>query len=518
MRRRFGWCATFLVLGATTVVAEAPKPAESADKIIEEIWEAAQLDGVKVGSAHTTVTAVEGDAKRLRVNVELELSFRRHNASMRLRMEHGDEETADGAVVGVFMKQSQEQGRTLVLAGTLEDGKMHVQIDGGRIDRRLRWGDDVVGVYRLEHFFQEHKPKPGDHYAFPFYQPTLNAVVPMQVVVKDAEEVSLAAGRKSPLLRVELRPDKIEGSGLSVQLPAEVWWLDGDFVPVRRQMELEGLGSIILTRTTQDAATVAGAGRLPDLNQKNLIPLNRTIPHPHATHAAVYRVTLRDDPEPETAFARDGHQDVVNVKGGVFELHVHPVRPGDLSPQPSPPGGEGRVRGDAPAEYLESCHFIDCDDARVQELAHKAVGAETDPWKKALRIERWVKQTMRPDDGAALAPAGQAARDLRGDCRAYALLTAALCRAEGVPSRTAVGLIYVEKASKPYFGFHMWTEICIDGQWLGLDGTLGQGGVGAAHLKVADHSWHDVESLTPLLPVSRILGKTNIEVVSVEGD
>ena len=500
MRWRLGWCATVLVLGATTVVAEAPRPVESADKIIEELWEAAQLDGVKIGSAHTTVTAIEGDAKRLRVNVELELNFRRHNASMRLRMEHGDEETADGAVVGVFMKQSQEQGRTLVLSGTLEDGKMHVQIDGGRIDRRLRWGDEVVGVYRLEHFFQNHKPKAGDHFSFPFYQPTLNAVVPMQVFVKDAEE-------KPPLLRVELRPDKIEGSGLSVQLPAEVWWLDADFTPVRRQMELEGLGTILLTRTTRDVATAAGAGRLPDLNQKNLIPLNRTIPHPHAARAAVYRVTLRDDPEPETAFAHDGHQEVVNVKGGVFEVRVHPVRPGDAKDATA-----------APAEYLQSCHFIDSDDVRIQELAHRAVGAETDSWKKALRIERWVKQTMRPDDGAALAPAGQTARDLRGDCRAYALLTAALCRAEGVPSRTAVGLIYVEKASKPYFGFHMWTEVFIDGRWLGLDGTLGLGGVGADHLKVADHSWHDVESLTPLLPVSRILGKTNIEVISVEAD
>jgi transglutaminase-like putative cysteine protease len=91
-----------------------------------------------------------------------------------------------------------------------------------------------------------------------------------------------------------------------------------------------------------------------------------------------------------------------------------------------------------------------------------------------------------------------------------------MCRAEGVPARTAVGLIYVEKTAKPYFGFHMWTEVFIDGQWLGLDGTLGQGSIGAAHLKIADHSWHGVESLTPLLPVNRILGKTSIEVMSAE--
>jgi Transglutaminase-like superfamily len=505
MYRRFGWLVAVLLLGATAFAADTPKPSDSADKVIEEIWEVAHLDGVKVGSVHTTVVAVKGDEKRLRATVGLELTFKRRNATMQLRMEHGDEETADGAVVGVFMRQYQDQSQKVALSGVLqEDGRMHVQFDGGRVDRQLRWSDEIIGVHRLEHLFQDRKPGPGSRFAFPSYQPTLNAVVPIQVAVKDAELVPLAGGRKS-LTRVELRPDRIDAPGLSIQLPTEVWWLDADFIPVRRQIELEGLGLVILTRTTRELAMVGGAGRLPDLNQKNLIPLNRLIPRSHATRGAVYRVTLRDDPEPETAFARDGHQDVIAGKDGVLELHVHPVRPGaakDATP--------------AAAEYLLSCHYIDSDDLRVKELARKAAGAEKDPWKIALRIEQWVKRNMRPDDGAALGPASQVARELRGDCRGYALLTAALCRAEGVPSRTAVGLIYVEKAAKPYFGFHMWTEVSIDGKWIGLDGTLGRGGVGAEHLKVADNSWHDIESLTPLLPVNRILGKTAIEIVSVE--
>jgi transglutaminase-like putative cysteine protease len=62
----------------------------------------------------------------------------------------------------------------------------------------------------------------------------------------------------------------------------------------------------------------------------------------------------------------------------------------------------------------------------------------------------------------------------------------------------------------------MWTEVWIDGQWLGLDGTLGLGTVSAAHLKIADHSWHDTSSLTPLLPVNRILGKISIAVLRTE--
>jgi transglutaminase-like putative cysteine protease len=481
---------------------------EPSDKPDEEIWEAAQVDGVKVGYYHTTIQSLDGDGgKRIRVTVEMDLTFKRNNATVQLHTEHGDEETPDGAVVGVFMRQNQGNGKPLVLSGAMEDGRMHVAIDGGRVDRRLRWSDQVVGVSRLRGLFAEKKPKPGDRFPVLTYQPTVNALVPVNVAVKDAEDVPTAGGKKS-LLRVDLTPEKIEGSGISVQLPGETWWLDGDFVPQRRQVELEGLGAVVLTRTTRDEAKAAGApGKVVDLNQKTLIPLNQSIPHPHSTRAAVYKITLRDDPEPQTAFVSDGHQEVTHVKDGTFELHVHPVRLSDRRTDAP----------EAPAEYLASCHYIDCDDARVQELARKAVGDETDRWKKALRIEKWVKQNLRVDNAAAMCPASQTARDLRGDCRHAALLTAALCRAAGVPARTAVGLIYVEKGGqKPSFGFHLWAEAYVGGQWLGLDGTLGQGGVGAAHLKVADHSWRDVESLTPLLPVSRILGKTAVEVVSVE--
>ncbi|HVS34251.1 MAG TPA: transglutaminase family protein [Gemmataceae bacterium] len=505
MTRRIAWCVAYLTIVTATARADAPKPADSANPVVEETWESVQIDGARVGAVHTIVQTVDADsAKRLRTTIALDLTFKRHNATVQLRMERGDEETADGVVTAVFMRQYQGQERKLDLTGTIEDGRMHVLIDAGRIDRRLRWGDDIVGVYRLEHMFQERKPKPGDHFTIPTYQPTLNAVVPTQMLVKDVEEVAAAGGPIS-LLRVEMRPDKIEGSGVSVQLPPEIWWLDGDFIPVRRQMELEGLGSLLLTRTTHDAATTAGAGQLPDLNQRNLIPLNRTIPRPHTIRSAVYRIAMRDDPQPETAFADDGHQDVVAVRAGVVDLHVHPVLPGgakDASP--------------APAEFLESSRFIDCDDPHIKELAAKAVGVEKNAWKKALLIERWVNQNMRPDDAAPFGPASQAAHNLRGDCRLSALLTAGLCRAEGVPSRTAIGLLYVEKGGKPYLGFHMWTEVFIDGQWLGLDGMLGQGGVAADHVKVAHHSWHGVESLTPLLPVRRVLGKTTVEVVSFD--
>jgi hypothetical protein len=96
------------------------------------------------------------------------------------------------------------------------------------------------------------------------------------------------------------------------------------------------------------------------------------------------------------------------------------------------------------------------------------------------------------------------------------MLLAGLCRAVGVPSRTAIGLIYArEEGRSPVFAFHMWTEVWV-GRWVALDATLGKGGVGATHLKMVDTSWSKKTTLAPLLPVSQALGKIQIEIVSAK--
>jgi hypothetical protein len=496
--RLWGWCV-FLAIGAGRVEA-----ASDTGPVVEEVWEVAHVEGTKVGFLHTTVHRNRTDGpERLRTTAELDLTFKRHNALLRVRMEQGSEETPEGKVLRVFMRQYHERGQQLVLTGTVEGDRLHIVVDRGRLERRIGWSEEVAGLYKQWHLFKARKVKPGDNFRFRRFEPTYTAIANVHVTVKEPEEVTVLGERKR-LLRVEMMPDKIEARNATVQIPGCVWWLDQDFIPVRRQMELDGLGTVLLSRTTQQRATSAAAGQLPDIGLKTLIPLNRPILNPHGMRSAVYRITLRDA-DPASALARDGHQEVRNLNGNTFELHVHPVRP-----------APGPAQGEPPAEFLASCHYINCDDPLVKELARKAGGSETEPWKKAQRMERWVKQNMRVDNGAPLVPAGQVARELRGDCRLYALLTAALCRAEGIPARTAIGLIYVEKNRRPFIGFHMWTEVWIAGRWLGLDGTLGRGAVGAAHIKIADHSWHDVQSLTPLLPVSRVLGKIAIEVVNTD--
>src|SRR5262249_41990542 len=138
-----------------------------------------------------------------------------------------------------------------------------------------------------------------------------------------------------------------------------------------------------------------------------------------------------------------------------------------------------------------------------------------DAWQRAQARAAWVRQNLRVDPAAPLMPVSQIAKELRGDCRHAALLTAALCRADGLPARTAIGLVYIERNRRPYLGFHMWAEVFVDGAWRGVDGSPGFLSVGALHLKVTDASWAKETTLLPLQPALRLVGQMNAEVVEI---
>jgi hypothetical protein len=498
-------------------------PARAEDrpgKLVRDTWDAAYLGNAKIGYVHAAFREMDrGGVKVLHGSQDLHLTIRRFNTVSEIRMEWGTDESTDGKVLGVFMTQ-QLQGKKLVVTGTVEDGQLRLRIDGGRTERLMPWNDDVIGIYRQERIFQDKKAKPGDEIQFQSYEPSIGTYVTVRAQVKHAEEVEvLRTGKagerkatrvKERLLRVESKPDKIKTEKEAIDLPGMVLWLDNEMMPVRSEVEMQPLGKIVFLRANREVALAPNdpltANNL-DLGDKSMIPLNRRINNPHETHKVVYRVTVKDDDKPETTVARDARQEVRNVDGNTFELLVRAIR----SPRP------GEKVEKAAEEYRKSCYFLDSDNARVKACAEEAVGDETDPLRKARRVEKWVRNHMRGDSGVAFCTAGEVAQGLRGDCRQHAVLTAAMCRAADVPSRTALGLIYVANPERgPVMVFHMWTEVWVRGQWLAIDGTLGQGSIGAAHIKIADHSWQGVDSLKPFLPVHRVLGKLSIEVVSAE--
>ena len=80
--------------------------------------------------------------------------------------------------------------------------------------------------------------------------------------------------------------------------------------------------------------------------------------------------------------------------------------------------------------------------------------------------------------------------------------------------RVAVGLVYSPRDQG--FAFHMWNEAWVDGRWIPLDATLGQGGIGAAHLKIAHSNLQGQGAETAVLSVVQVINQLKIRVLEYE--
>jgi transglutaminase-like putative cysteine protease len=513
--RKSLWCGGVVVLCLVAPLRAAPP----APRLVQETWDAAYIEGAKCGYIHSTVYETSRDGQTiLRVTKSMHLQIKRYKNVVALRMDVANDETPEGKVVGVSLTQYTDTGK-FVLTGAIDGDNVILRSSKDQTETKAPWDDKVLGMARQESLFADKKVKPGDKLEFLSFEPALPATLKVKALVKAAEEVDLLVPvedgtttrverAKKSLVRVEVASDKVMVGGKAIQLPRLVVWLDKEFQQVRSQLELPGLGQLALYRTTRQAAEKEGVAPalLPDLGLNTLITLDRTVPHIHEAKSVIYRITVKDEDDAATTFAKDARQEIKKLKDDCFELTVRAIR----SPTPVENPGEAKK------EYVGSSYFLDADDDKVKALARDAVGKETDPWRKAQKIEKWVHENMQPSSAIGFACASQIANDKKGDCRQHAMLTAAMCRAAGVPSRTALGLVYVPDDKGAVLGFHMWTEVWVKGQWLGIDATLGQGSVGPGHLKISDHSWADTLTLVPLLPVTRVMGKLKVEVVRVE--
>ncbi len=476
---------------------------ERKGKLLLDTWDACYLQGTRCGHVHTyTQEYIQGESHILQTTIELRLKIRRFESEViDLGMDVGTLENPQGKVLAVFMRQMLGKTKQVEIIGVVEGNQLKLTRDRSTPLPPAPWQDDVLGMHRQQTLFKDKNLKPGDKLRYPSFEPSVNLVVGTHVEAKELEEIELPGkpGKKR-LLRVEIKPDRVE----KVQLPTLVAWLSPEKEIVRQDVDMPGLGKIVQIRTTkQDALNVGTGASGVEIGFGQLVRLKQRILNPHQTLAGTYRIKINGDDDPVSTFAKDDRQQVRDLKNGWIELTVQAD------------GGKGVETEEPGAEYRESSYFITSDDPLVKDLARRAIGLKKEPRARAILIERWVHDHMKGVDTEQMAPANHVARTLQGDCTEFAMLTAAMCRAADIPARTAVGLIYADVNNVPAFAFHMWTEVWVDGRWLPLDATLGQGSVGACHLKVVDQSWRNIRDLTPLFPVLRVLGRLQIEVVSV---
>ncbi|GBD37316.1 hypothetical protein HRbin36_02447 [bacterium HR36] len=494
------------VAGTDGIRAQPPSPASEVQlgKVLEELWDAVYLEGGKSGHMHHRYQEVTIRGRPfIMATSTLELTVRRFGQPMPLALCIADYETPQGEVASLTVSMQVGRDQQIVRRGTVVGGELVMQVQFGQQaprEVRIPWTREALGLYAEERFFSGQRWRPGDERSYCKFLPELDRFVRCWVKAEEYESAPQTLGAK--WLRLRGRYQKIG----NLQPPEVVLWLDEAGHLARQETTLPELGKMVLVRTSQQQALAPVTQNLVDIGLNQVIRLPQPIPHPLQLRKIVYRLRLRSGEFGEGLFPQDDRQRLLRREANLLELEV-------LSGVvPGPSAGKDR---EPPQEYLRSNQVVNAEDKLVRELARRAVDTETDPWKKALRIERWVYANVKKGTFTeGFISADEVARTREGDCTEHAVLAAAMCRATGVPSRLAVGLAYVHhlRALVP----HMWIEVWIDGRWYSLDPTLGQGHVPATHIKIAHHSWNDVQPLRPLIVYRSLLPHLTAEALRWE--
>ena len=488
--------------------AQAPTDLAAAPR---ETWDILTLEGRPFGHVHTVERRVEIDGQSLvQIDIEYHMGLRRFQQATEMSGSMRSVETPEGAMLS-FESQDNSAGEPKLTTGRVEGETLVLEttIGGRATTDTIAWRPGDGGLLANEQSLRASPMRPGEEREVRGFSPQVNAVTTFAMRAADFEQARVG-DRSRRLLRIDcqirLADDK---PALASRL-----WTDERGEVIRHDQE----GGLSSHRATREEALASRDSSVVDIGLLSKVPLARPLANPHATRRIRYLVTTEGQ-DASQIFPSCSNQSVRRVGANTAEVTVRAVRP-----------NAGGVNMAGPATAEEAAHadrqptdadlapsaLIQSDDPRVVELSLRGAAAEETEWQTALRLEKTVFDSIANKNfSRAFASAAEVAQTLEGDCTEHAVLLAAMARAAGLPARVAIGLVYM--APDAAFGFHMWTEVFVDGQWTPIDGTLGGGGIGAAHIKVTDTDLAGPEAYAEFLPVAQLLGRLKIEAEEIDG-
>lgn len=480
----------------------SPDPAANSPAFVvqRETWDVYRMQGVRVGHGRTTVSqGTEGNRKVLKIEGLVHFAIERFGQTTQQEIRFSDTETPEGGLLG-FECEIRQGPTPLRTTGRVEGGRLQVEMvtQGAKRAESIPWSAECGGMSAPEESLLGRPMKPGERRVVRHL--TLdNQLADMEMVAREEENVQLLAGTFH-LLRIETLERMPSGQKIK-----GLAWTDRAGETLKSWIEPMNME---VFRVPKEVALAKTELAKLDLGEGTSIRIEQPLPHAHQSKRIRYRIHLEGG-DPSEVFVSGPSQQVKKLDVHTAELTVYAIRPGQ-------PAGHPAAGGDPPTDAdRQPNNFIQSDDAKIVSDAREAAGQETDPWRVAVALERYVHNVVtRKDFSQAFATAAEVARTREGDCTEHAVYLAALARARGIPARVAVGLVYMPQAKS--LGYHMWTEVYVDRRWIAIDGTLGQGGIGAGHIKLAQSSMAGISAYSSFLPVVQVIGRLRVEVIDAQ--
>lgn len=155
-------------------------------------------------------------------------------------------------------------------------------------------------------------------------------------------------------------------------------------------------------------------------------------------------------------------------------------------------------------KYILPTNFVQSDNIKISDLQNVITKKNANKVDGISAINGWVYENIEKTPVFNVPTSLDVLNSKKGDCNEHAVLFAALARSYGVPTKIALGLVYINGK----FSYHAWNEVYL-GKWVPVDSTFGQFPSDATHIKLVEGG------IENSIEIVKLVGKLNIEILEV---
>ncbi len=427
------------------------------------------LSGKKIGYSREARTFTRGTVETVN---EMNLSIGRGGMIISIKMLITHVETTKGEPISFHVVREMGGLPQEVTGRITAGGKLNVTtMAGGQTTKRtLDYPDGALMSHGLQLLAEKMGLKEGTTYKCKLFDDDTFTAMDATTVIGPKKTIDLL-GRVANLTEVTQTLRVPQGQMTAVS------YLDRDFKTMKSIIPLMGMKMEIIS--CQKAYAISPSKDIPDFFDKLSVRSPRPLRLIGARSATYHLDALN---EVRLSIPQMANQIVRNTSNGAV-VKVVSVKAPKKASFPYKGNKSSLIEATRPSKNVQSGEKL------IKKLAAKAVGTTKNAAKAVRRIEKFVHKYINNKNlSVGYASALEVAQSREGDCTEHAVLTAALCRALGIPAKVVFGIAYVKDGlgKRDVFLPHAWVVANVGGTWVPLDASLGSAGVGRIILASGD--------------------------------
>ena len=501
------------VIQPSSRVDDVNKPWISADQLPREIWEVQYIGNNPIGYMHRKVSVSKSSEFEIEAESRTTVSLKGEPLVQRLKINTTETDTGalrriEGSIEIGDNKQTFEGNVNSI------DGRMTLKgINNGQATPVLTigWNPDYRGPFAVDQSMLRRPLEPKETRKLKYFDPILGKVV--EGKLKAADDFF-----KTPTMFVGSR-DLLEVSNISTvgnDTMQALLWVDEKGEGYKSIMQSADIRSF---RTEPIVAQIlSSVFDLRAISSKTIKlsgAVDRLMSNGTNIVSQTFRITNSNN-DPFKLFSdrtnqRKKSQNARTVDITVFRVGLNPNEMGGVE-----------LKKDNDDSSQVDTDFIPSKSPIIQEFARALVASQSKLDEGNVSLfekvkicrEELVKRIELKEFDNQIGSVQETTKSKQADCVEHALLFASVCRAMGIPTRIALGMIFNRNKEEPEMKFHAWIEFHDGERWVPSDSSDQQFPISIDRIKVLESNFTDPNPYLDILKVYQSMTELEISVLS----